>query len=137
MRIALVRNKTIGSLLIRLVTWSRWHHGGVITQDGKFVIESRAKQGVVKTPILDFRNRYSTVDFFTIDCDDKKAFEFLNAQIGKSYDWSAASGLLFKLMPNHKDKWYCFELIAAASGLFRKERNSRVTADILWMVSKD
>jgi len=137
MKIALVRNRTIGSLLIRLVTWSRWHHGGVVTKDGKFVIESVFKHGVVKTPIAEFKARYSTVDFFNINCDDKKAFEFLNAQIGKSYDYFAASSLLFKLLPNHKDKWYCFELIAAASGLFRKERNSRVTADILWMISHD
>lgn len=137
MKIALVRNRTIGSLLIRLVTWSRWHHGAVVTPDGQFVIESVVKKGVVKTPIQEFRKRYSTIDFFTIDCDDKKAFKFLNAQIGKSYDYSAASSLLFKILPNHEDKWYCFELIAAASGLFRKERNSRVTADILWMISKD
>lgn len=137
MRVIFARSNTVGSLLIRLVTWSRWHHGGAVTQDGKFVIEARAKQGVVKTPISEFIARYDKCSFITLECDDKKAHEFLNAQIGKSYDWSAASGLLFKLMPNHKDKWYCFELIAAASGLFRKERNSRVTADILWMISKD
>jgi len=137
MKIVFARSNTATSLLIRLVTWSRWHHGGVVTKDGKYVIESRAKQGVVKTPINEFIARYGKCEFAEIDCDDKKAYEFLNNQIGKSYDWSAASGLLFKIMPNHKDKWYCFELMAAASGLFREERNSRVTADILWMVSRD
>lgn len=137
MKVVFARSNTVASLLIRLVTWSRWHHGGAVTQDGLYVIEARAKEGVVKTPINDFIKRYDKCEFAEIECDNKKAFEFLNAQLGKKYDWSAASGLLFKLMPNHENKWYCFELMAAASGVFRKERNSRVTADILWMISRD
>lgn len=137
MRVAFVRNRGVSSALIRLFTWSRYHHCGAVSLDGQFVIESTTKSGVVKTPIKEFIGRYSTVDFATIECDDKKAYEFLNKQIGKKYDYLAIFNLLFRLTRDDINKWICSELLGAASRRFRKGRTSRVTPEILWMISKD
>jgi uncharacterized protein YycO len=44
------------------------------------------------------------------------AYEFLNRQLGKPYDWRAAMGL--GLLPGREwtedDSWYCYELAAGA-----------------------
>lgn len=44
------------SLLIRLATWSRWHHCGILMEDNT-VIHATTKKGVVRESFADFQKR--------------------------------------------------------------------------------
>jgi len=59
MKVIFAKNNSIPSRLIRLVTWSRWHHCGALTDDSKHIIEATTLHGLVKTPINDFLSRYT------------------------------------------------------------------------------
>lgn len=135
-KVAFVRDKTILSLAIRAFAWSRYHHCGAVTPDGLFVIESSPVNGVVKTPLSEFNKKYSTIHYAELKCDNEKAFEYLESRIGNKYDWLAVFGLAFRFLGENNNKDYCSELIADASGLFRNNRTSRVTPELLWMISK-
>lgn len=137
MIIIFAKNNGIPSLLIRLVTWSRWHHCGALTKDGKYVIEATALHGVVKTPINDFLKRYTKTSMVEIVCNKEQAERFLNDQIGKRYDFKSVIAILVRAKKKPDNYWYCFELIAAASNLFRENMVSRITGSDLWAISKD
>ena len=137
MRVIFAKDRRPISLLIRLVTWSRWHHCAAITPDNKFVIEAKGGVGVVRTPLAEFKSRYKHTAIAVIDCHDQVAFDFLNKQVSKDYDLKAIFGILFRTSWDHGDKWFCSELVAKASGKFRNERMSRVTPEHLWMISHD
>lgn len=136
MRVAFVRDNTLLSFIIRFFTWSRYHHCGAVSEDGKHIIEASPFIGVAKTPIKEFEAKYKTIDYSNILCDNKKAFEYLESRLGNKYDWLAVFGVVLKFMGQDRDKDYCSELLANASGVFRKERTSRITPEILWMVSR-
>lgn len=140
MKIIFARNRSVASLIIRLVTWSRWHHCAVIMPDGLTVIESRGglwgDTGVIETPIKEFKSRYSTIEIAEIDCVDDQGYDFLRSQLGKKYDFLAIFGILFRTGWDNHNRWICSELIAGATGQFRKARVSRVTPEHLWMISK-
>tara|TARA_R110001606_G_scaffold385158_1_gene548504 strand:+ start:4870 stop:5298 length:429 start_codon:yes stop_codon:yes gene_type:complete len=137
MKVIFARNNSIASILIRLITWSRWHHCGVLTADSKYIIEATALKGVIKTPINEFMARYKKTDTVEIVCDDKEARVFLYNQVGKCYDFKSVVAIFFRIKKKPDNHWYCFELIAAASGLFRDSRVSRITGSDLWAISKD
>lgn len=137
MIVAFAKNKSLVGYIIRFFTWSRWNHCGALTKDGKYVIEATASHGVTKTTVAEFKSRYSTVHFAKIACDADKAQSFLLSQIGKKYDWMAIAALVLRVDFDRNDKWYCFELVAAATQLFRTERGSRITGSDLWAISKD
>ena len=136
MKVAFVKDNTILSLLIRLFIQSKYHHCVAITQCGKYIIEAAPFLGVIKTPIRTLEARYSAIDYGYINCDDKKAFDYLESRIGNKYDWLAVFCLIFKCVAENRKKDHCSELIANATGLFRKERTSRITPEALWMISK-
>jgi uncharacterized protein YycO len=123
------------SYLIRLVTWSRWSHIAVVFGDE--VLESVGGIGVVKTPLPEFIARYSDVAFAEIPCDSKDvAYQRLTEQCGKPYDFWALLGIVFRLGSWADDnKWFCSELVAYATGLWRQERNKRVTPENIWRAS--
>lgn len=137
MRLIFAKNRSIASYVIRLFTWSRWHHVGVISNDGKYVIESTSKDGVSKVSITDFNARYDVTRIAEINCDTDKAQSFLLSQLGKKYDWRAILSIVLHCNLSDKNKWFCSELVAAASGIFREERGARITPEHLWAISKD
>ena len=124
-------------LLIRLFTWSRWHHCAAIMEDGKTVIEASGGKGVIETKLADFVKRYRDWEIAEIDCvDDTAAYEFLRSKLGDGYDIKVIFGIFFRTAWDGRDNWSCSELVAAATGRFREERVSRVTPEHLWMMSK-
>lgn len=136
MIVAFARDDSLVSYLIRLFTWSKWHHCGALTLDKKFVIEATAKNGVVQTPLAEFIARYDEVEFGEIKCNDRKAEKFLLAQLGKKYDWLAIFGMLFRKNWQDDCRWFCFELVAAATGLFDDQKQSKVAANSIYLISK-
>lgn len=131
------RNYLPFSILIRLFTWSRWSHCGVISPCGKYVFEAAAFRGVVKTPLNSFSERYRSL-YIGEMLATSGWFERVQAELGKGYDWIAPLGIVFRMGNwNSKDKWFCSELVAHVSGLFRCDRGSRVTPEICYKVTKD
>jgi uncharacterized protein YycO len=141
MKVIFSRNNSLASWLIRLFTWSRWHHCGVVVDRGKqgaYVIEaSGSKGGVVRTPLQEFLDSYSVTEIAYLPCaDEKAALDFMEAQVGKGYDWTAIFSFVFKFVKHKEDKWFCSEVIARASQKFRKDKSCRVVPELLWMLTK-
>lgn len=136
MKVIFARNNKPISLLIRLVTWSRWSHCAVV--DGNFVIEAKGGCGVVITPLTEFKKRYTDyaiADTPVIDSEGAAIWRAA-AEVGKGYDLKALFGILFRTGWECNDSWFCSEHVAHASGIFRAERVSRITPEMVWSVSK-
>lgn len=136
MKVIFARNNKPISLLIRLVTWSRWSHCAVV--DGNHVIEAKGGCGVVATSLNAFKERYTDyaiADIPVID-SEAKAIERAAAELGKGYDLKALFGILFRTGWECNESWFCSEHVAHASGIFRAERISRITPEMVWSVSK-
>lgn len=136
MKVVFVKQHSIAAWAIRLFTWSRFHHCGAIFDN--VVYEATAWHGVVATPLDEFYDRYKNAEFIfaDVECDDHKAFQFLKNQLGKKYDWLSVFGIFFRAKVDDKNKWFCSELVAASSYIFREDRLSRITPEHLWMISK-
>ena len=132
------RVNKIGSLAIRLWTWSTWSHIGVITECGNYVIESVGFKGVIVTPINEFKSRYTTwvIGEVPITNTRTKAYTILNSYIGSSYDYLAIMGRIFRRRWDKKDAFVCSELFAIASGMYRDDRIARVDPEHIWMITR-
>ena len=131
------RNNLPFSWIIRLFTWSRWSHCGVIDSTGVNVIEATAKHGVAVSTLSGFKHRYkkhAIVELPVLNGVD--AHSLLRQEIGKSYDWLAIISLVVKRDWEQPDKWFCSELIAHAIGIFRRDRVGRITPEDLWRISR-
>lgn len=124
------RSDSIASAAIRLVTWSRWSHVGILS--GGFVIEATALKGVIKTPLDEFTSRYTEIEFAEMEGDTSN----IESYIGAKYDWSAIFGIFFRTGWQDQNKWVCSELIAEHCPFIRKERVGRFTPEHVFMVSK-
>jgi hypothetical protein len=110
------RSHTIGSVLIRLASWfGPYSHVGVLTADGSHVIEASAFKGVVRIPLTLFIQGSSKYEVQEIECPNPdKGLAFIEAQIGKPYDWGAIFGMVARQHSwEDVSKWYCSELLEA------------------------
>lgn len=125
-----MRTSDIWSPIIRMTTWSPWSHvATVITKD--LAYESVFKSGVVRTPLRNILKRATKFEFIEYDTDNKKLMQFMEAQVGKPYDYTAVAGIAFHRNWQEDDSWFCSELHAAGhryagNALIDKECN-RVT----------
>ena len=140
--IALYKGTSALSRLIRWRTWSEYSHAAWVFPDGS-VIEAW-KGGVTHAPsILAGHVPDTEVHLFTLDltADQRWAIQdFLIAQIGKPYDYTAILGLGLRRDWQEEDAWFCSELVAwafqhAGEPLFRAECLRRVTPQHLWMLA--
>ena len=123
------------SLLIQLWTWGRWSHVGVLV-DGE-VIEAVGGQGVVRTPLDDFKSRYHDYEIGTIPCENADAAKtLLNLAVGKRYDKRALWGIALRTGVDDANAYQCSELVAKATGLFRTTHTSRTTPEQIWRISR-
>jgi hypothetical protein len=137
MKVIFGRNNLPFSWLIRVFTWSRWSHCGVIV--GGDVIEATATKGVVITPLAEFVARYRdhhVAHHAVIDTDFSGHGRAL-AEVGKKYDFLAIVGILFRAGWSNERRWFCSELVAHAAGTYRKERVSRITPETIWSCTND
>lgn len=131
------RNHLPFSWLIRVFTWSRWSHCGVVVAGDTHVVEATAKHGVIITPIEEFKERYTDWQIAELPCDDVRlAHQRLKSQLGKKYDFGAIFGILLRTGWNIEDKWFCSELTAYAANTFREDRVGRITPEDIWSNSK-
>lgn len=128
------RSRTLASFAIRLFTWSRWSHVGIL--DGDNVIEATSRKGVAVTTLEAFMSRYHSTQVAEVPSVDGWCDRLLEC-IGDGYDWRGIFSLVFRSKWDDRGKWFCSELVAYASGMFRHGRVSRVTPEHIWMISKD
>lgn len=132
MKVILSTNDNIHSWAIRLFTWSKWSHAGVIVNNK--VIEATAKHGVVETSLHDFKMRYKR--YKIIDVPHQGDYQTrLYKQLGKKYDWGAIFRFVLRGDWHKPDKWFCYELAAYGSGILNPNYIDRVTATHLLMIS--
>jgi len=137
MKLIFARSHRPGSYLIRLFTWSRWSHVGVI--DGETVIDTTFKTGVAVTPLAQFLAEHSVTEQFDVAVPDEVAANvWLQMQIGKGYDWTAVIGFVFRRPWGKSNRWFCSELVESAliAGGRRRFREDlqRITPRHSWMV---
>lgn len=139
MNIMFCRSKTPLSWLIRKLTWSEWSH--VVLIDGDYGIEA-VGTGVTYRHLATIKAGHSETQIRRIACPCPfVGIQAAFRQIGKRYDWKALAGQLFHRDWQQTDKWFCSELVAWAltqSGnpIFNAASISRVTPQMLWMVSE-
>ena len=126
------RNYTPGSTLLRLKMWCVFSHVGII--DGDHVIEARGFHGVVRTPIHEFKARYTAwaTGEYLIDCHPLDAIERARSKIGAGYDWSAIFGIGLRTGWDNAQRFICSELLAwAGQGVNPKLTGRYDVADAL------
>lgn len=123
---------------IKLLTLSQFSHCA-LEIDGQ-IWEATFKKGVSCCSKDDFRSRYPHSKQLIVRGSASKALLFLQAQLGKKYDFAALAA--FPLRENWQDdnRWFCSELVAAAlvqcGALSIKHDVSRVTPRDLWLSRK-
>lgn len=132
------RANKIGSAAIRLWTWSTWSHVGIVTKCGRYVIEAVAFKGVIKTPIEEFKKRYTktVIAYAPIDKDIDEFYLELEDYLGAGYDYLAIFGRIFRRRWNSPNRWICSELFAIAANIGRPERISSFDPEDIWKLSK-
>jgi uncharacterized protein YycO len=111
-------NNKPASLLIKLFTLSWWSHCAIL--DGDFVIDATLASGVRRIPYREWEEHYTYHEAVNFPCANKdKAIEFARAQVGKSYDWLGILSFIFRKNYEDTSKWFCSELVAEASGIFK------------------
>lgn len=125
-----IRTGDIWSPGIRAVTWSPWSHVATVLNKN-LIYESLFKTGVIRNSLDAVLKRATKFEFIEYDSDNRLLMQFLEAQVGKPYDWTAVIGIGLHRDWQEDDSWYCSELHAAAyvhSGLTLIDKKcSRVT----------
>lgn len=146
--ILFTRRATIGSDLIRALTWSPFSHVDIIVRKDRlapvreaFVIGAEAVAGVVRRPLAERLATASRAAIMHIACEHSDEVEHAAAsQLGKPYDWRGLLGLGVRRRWQDDDKWFCSELVAwafeqAGHRLFRPDTHSRITPQHLWLLA--
>jgi uncharacterized protein YycO len=112
-----VEDSSITSRAIKFFSHGNWSHVDVMFTTllgGKRLVGARINGGVM-TRMWDYK-KFSKQMIITVPVSDEawsKALNFLNAQIGKPYDWTAIAAFAFNRDWRETDSWFCSELAAA------------------------
>lgn len=142
LRLIFSRKHHVGSMLVRLGTWSQWGHCGIVTDywNEARVIEATAMYGVIERPLHEFLEETSEYAFKEVEVPNAEAgIEWARSQLGKSYDWTGVIGMPFHREWGHDDKWFCSEFCETAIYKAGRKRFSshmnRATPQHVWMVA--
>lgn len=111
--------KSLLSRLIRWRTWSKVSHSAAFFAgpQGYEVIE--AWEGKVRRqPWTTGHTPGTRIQLYRVGCtlEQRRLFyEFLNAQIGKRYDYTGILGFMLRARTESKESWFCSELVFAAA----------------------
>ena len=113
MRIVLTDGQGITGAYIRWYTWSWAAHAGIRLDDGT-IIDATPGAGVSHhANVAGTIRRTFDVRGLTPEIE-AKALNWLKAQLGKPYDWSAIAGMAFRRDWHNPTKWFCSELVVGA-----------------------
>ena len=136
-RVHFLKSHSISGWLIRLFTFSQWNHVA-IEIDGQ-VYEARGATGVTRSSAKGYLQGWAKSATVEINAHKPDlAVKFLDAQVGKGYDFGAIIALPFRQPWHSKSKWFCSELVAAAlAAAGWKEvriKSHRITPRDLWIL---
>lgn len=118
MKIALYKGTSWMSKLITWQTRGIYSHASIILNNGEIIEAWQIGSGVrVIKSLSEGHTKNTLVDIFDFDHSQegaRLAEKFLEAQVGKKYDWRAIARFLTKRRGDNKDKWICSELVFAA-----------------------
>lgn len=140
MKLLFTRRHHIGSVGIRLVTWSLYSHVDLIISPTR-VIGATAFRGV-GVDLLEHRLAAATkaliMDVPVLSTADVEHFAY--SQLKKPYDWSGVIGIGLHRNWQEDDSWSCAEFVAAAlryggANLFDDAYHHRITPQHLLMLN--
>lgn len=143
-RVLFTRRRHLGSLAIRLGTWSTWSHVDLVDDRGAApeLIGAVAPSGVVRQSMaerLQMASQAALVEFSVRDRNT--VLDAAASQLGRPYDWLGVAGIALRGRDWQEDDcWFCSELVAwsfsaAGEPLFRADLVSRVNPQHLWMLA--
>jgi hypothetical protein len=139
MRFLLCSAPTLGSQLIRTLTWSEWSHVAIPINDHQ-VVEAVWPRVQISTidEVLAKHPDYQFVDLPVPRPD--LAIAAALSQVGKRYDWKALFGFLFHRDWADPGQWFCSELatwcaMQGEAQWFRAEVLDRITPDDVWKLA--
>jgi hypothetical protein len=134
MQLVLCRNRSLGSWLIRLLTWGRWSHSAILDSQEELVYDSSFLHGGCRVWTWEqFQRMYPVREVRTLNVHDAASGRYwLERQIGKGYDWTALVGFAFRRDWQLTDRWFCSEhtetfIANFCRPRFRASITSRVT----------
>ena len=111
--IVLCRSITLSSWLLRFFMWSRWSHSAILDHRTGTVYDSTFIHGGCKTwDAKAFFRMHSTMELRPIEIASGReddAVQWLEAQTGKPYDWTALLGFVLRRDWQRDDAWFCSE----------------------------
>jgi len=143
-QVLFTRRRHLGSLAIRLGTWSTWSHVDLVDDRGAVpeLIGAVAPSGVVRTPMAERLRMARQAALVEFSVRDRNAvLDAAASQLGRPYDWLGVAGIALRGRDWQEDDcWFCSELVAwsfsaAGEPLFRADLVSRVTPQHLWMLA--
>ncbi|MBK3748279.1 C40 family peptidase [Stutzerimonas balearica] len=143
-RVLFTRRRHLGSLAIRLGTWSTWSHVDLVDDRGGApdLIGAVAPSGVVRLPMAERLRLASHAALVEFSVRDSNAIlDAAASQLGRPYDWLGVAGIALRGRDWQEDDcWFCSELVAwsfsaAGEPLFRADLVSRVVPQHLWMLA--
>lgn len=133
MYIVLCTHGGLAAWFLRFVMWSRWSHAAIFDSSADIVWDTTFWQGGVrKTFAPEFFSKYRRYELRPVDwADVDGARAWLNAQVGKPYDWTALLSWVVRRDWQEDDAWFCSELVEACRSRFGRpvfrEQASRIT----------
>ena len=121
---------------LRFVMWSKWSHSAVYDEQTGWVYDTTFLQGGCKrTQAGVFFKRYPKFEITDMGLHDEGgAAKWLEAQLGKPYDWTALLSFIVQRDWQEDDKWFCSEWTETCRSLFGTRRFrgdlSRITPGI-------
>ena len=104
-----LKSNTVSGWLIRLFTFSQWNHVS-IEIDGQ-VYEARGRKGVTQTRAKGYLNHWARTSTVQLNAPSPvSAAAFLDAQIGKRYDFGGIIALPFRKSWHGRSKWFSLSL---------------------------
>jgi len=130
------RGHSVGSYAIRLRYQSRWSHVAIII--GDVVHEAIYPDGVVKTPLQEFKDRYGAGNWEIATAYAAPGWQTrANSLLGLEYDFWGAVGIGFGTRKlDNPDALWCSHHTAIILGTLRQERLNRLAPEHLWMVTQ-
>lgn len=106
-KLQFTRGKGPVAWAIRWFTWSSYNHVDFVLSDGS-LLGAKASGGVrVREPLAGKKVTY------TVDAPESVLYA-AQSQIGKSYDFMAIVGFLFRRRWHRPNRWFCSEFVAWA-----------------------
>ena len=131
-------SKSPSSWILRFLMWSPWSHSAIYDEENEVVYDTTLfGGGVRKHDAKEFFAHYNRCEIRDINIAADKIAEaraWLEAQLGKPYDWTALLSWVVHRDWSEDDAWFCSEMTETFRTMFEKRRfvvsASRITPQI-------